>query len=135
MFNGNVGSVGGNGNDAWYKQLAKILDKADGIEDNKIGADIWNGFLKPGEKSNANGIKRFINLNRAEISFNYYKNTKDVGNDKVDWSNWKQMLNVYLEEIGKDDLKVEVEESTVNPQGGQNDPQAQQVPENVQVWS
>ena len=125
MFNGNVGSVGGNGNDAWYKQLAKILDKADGIEDNKIGADIWNGFLKPGEKSNANGIKRFINLNRAEISFNYYKNTKDVGNDKVDWSNWKQMLNVYLEEIGKDDLKVEVEESTVNPQGGQNDPQAQ----------
>ena len=104
MYNGNVGSVGGNGDEAWYKQLAKILDRADGTEDGKINANIWNGFLDPHKKSNANGIKRFINLKRAEISFKYYKSTKDVNNDKVDWTNWKEMLYVYLKDNNKDDL-------------------------------
>ena len=67
----------------WSSQLADKLDEADGVKDGKITASIWNNFMA-GTGSNGNRINRYITLDRAIVSFNYYKNKKDIG--QVDWS-------------------------------------------------
>ena len=93
MFNGDVGGVsGGNNNVQWNKQLAEELDAADGKKDGKISASIWNNFIdKSG--SNGNKINKFINVETASKSLDFYARKKDVGNEKVDWSNWQEMLS------------------------------------------
>ncbi len=87
---------GGNDNVKWSKELAAKLDAADGKEDGKINASVWNKFLK-NNKSNGNTIKYSINLNRAEISFDYSLKTKDHNVKGLDWNNWKDMFIVFLE--------------------------------------
>ena len=98
MYNGNVGGVGGNDNIKWNKQLAKELDAADGKQDGKISASVWNGFIqKTGSKGNS--IKNFINLENAAKSFEYYDSKKDAG--KIDWKNkWQGMLFEYQKDLG-----------------------------------
>ena len=124
MYNGDVGSVGGNDNVKWSKELSERLDAADGHKDGKISASVWNGFIDK-NKSNGNHINHFINLNRAEVSFDYYLKRKDKDVEGLDWNNWKQMLNVYLDEIQKPELKVEVDEPSVNPGSDSSKPQTQ----------
>ncbi len=111
MYNGDVGSVGGSDNTQWNRKLAEELDAADGKKDGKISADKWNGFLNS-IHSNGNKIKNFINIDNAAKSFAYYDKKKDVG--KVDYSDWKNLLNVYL---GKSEDKDAVhEEHQPNPE-------------------
>jgi len=92
MGDNNVNSVNNSNNVKWSKQLAKQLDAADGKEDGKISASVWNGYLNSiGSKGNK--IKNFINLSNAEKSFDYYKTTKDKG--KIDYNNWQTQLTSY----------------------------------------
>jgi len=100
MYNGDVGNVSGGNNIQWNQQLAKKLDAADGKVDGKIDASIWNSFIdKVGSRGNK--IKNFINIDNASKSFNFYDKKKDAG--KVDWNNWENMYNDYVNK-GKADI-------------------------------
>ena len=114
---GETGAVnGGNDNVKWSKQLADKLDEADGKKDGKIDANIWNSFLGD-NKSKGNKINRFINLNRAEVSFDYYLKKKDNDVEGLDWNNWKEMFNVFIDKYNKNaNLKfADVEPSDSQP--------------------
>ena len=106
MFKNDFGRVSsGNSNVQWNKKLAEELDAADGKNDGKISASIWNDFMKS-TGSSGNKIKSFINLNNAERSLNFYDKKKDAG--KVDWTNWESMLDNFKQEKGLTVEKSEV---------------------------
>jgi len=81
----------------WSSQLADKLDEADGVKDGKITASIWNNFMA-GTGSNGNRINKYITLDRAIVSFNFYKNRKDVG--QVDWSDANKLLDDVKDQPG-----------------------------------
>ena len=98
----------------WSSQLADKLDAADGVKDGKITASIWNNFMA-GTGSNGNRINRYITLDRAIVSFNYYKNKKDVG--QVDWSDADKLLTDVSAKPGEK-MTMDVTKQDTTPPAG-----------------
>ena len=95
MGSNNVGGVGGGNNPNWSRDLAQKLDAQDGKKDGMISGSVWNGFLRS-VGSKGNSVNNAITVERAEVSFNYYKSTKDK--DTVDWTNSEQLYEKYDKE-------------------------------------
>ena len=98
----------------WSSQLADKLDEADGVKDGKITASIWNNFMA-GTGSNGNRINRYITLDRAIVSFNYYKNKKDIG--QVDWSDADKLLTDVSAKPGEK-ITMDVAKQDTTPPAG-----------------
>ena len=99
-------SISGNSNNiSWNRQLANELDAMDGKKDGVIKANVWNNFIKKSDSSGKN-IGYFINVDEAAQSLNFYARRKDAG--KVDWKNWKSLLEAF-----KKDIPIHIDNSDV----------------------